>query len=512
MPLQFNQFVLALMAGGGGAAAPLRFVTAGNSVGSETRTHTGAMLGVACKDIHYIGSGDVDGLYIEMNNWAIGQTVFNAVNVMEMWVTVDGQASGVAVRWSGSTTTTVPSAAVRYQSDRLLPSDFGLPTFARGTKLHIGYRLQVTTAGHVMPSVADNSATVNSSIFYTPGSATISNLQGSGAMTYGGTVAAVGDTGFPLHIVGTFVGGVDPAVYAGIGDSITVGVGSTTNNYLGYFYRALFDNIATFSNPRAGVNISRTGTNAVLWSTAPGIAAKLAEICKLANIFVERYGINSIASNVGQPGADAIIASRKINIWDLIRANPASGGRSPKICALPLTPKVNHTASVSSISGSGTVATLTTTTTFVSSIGGIGATRVCTIAGATPAGYNATSVTVTVASTTTVTYTNATTGASSGTITITDKCTTLVNQTPMAGCGIGEQIALLDTTMASITGTAAGPDYYVDNTEAVRGNSSKASADYWRWGTTGYADDGLHPNPVGHEAMAIPLRTWMQAQ
>lgn len=91
-----------------------------------------------------------------------------------------------------------------------------------------------------------------------------------------------------------------------------------------------------------------------------------------------------------------------------------------------------------------------------------------------------------------------------------DGWATVGNQTPISGQG--GQIDLLDTDLAAAVGVSGQIDAYIQNTNAVgvRGNVSKASADYWRW-AVGATVDGVHPEAATHELMAGAVRTWMQA-
>ncbi len=262
-----------------------------------------------------------------------------------MWVTVVGQGSGYAVKWSGSTSTTLAAGAVDYQSDVITPENLGFSgSIPRGTQLYIGYRAEVTTVGMTFPSAtADRNPTTNSSVMYQPGVTVIGNLQGSSAMTFsGGSIGATGDaTRPPVLLLGKFLGG-DQVSFMGIGDSITDGSGAGSDG-LGFFYPSLFDDFATRTLPLAGILVAEPGSSTTLWTgdSPSGQTARLAAICKYANVAVERYGINNISA-----GAASVITGRKA-IWAAFRAanTGLSGGRTPKIIAVALTPYTTSTDS-----------------------------------------------------------------------------------------------------------------------------------------------------------------------
>lgn len=340
-----RNFYLNNRAGTSAVASPLRGVSASNRIASGSATTSGVRLGAAMKDLHYIGTAAVTELRVSINNWGLGGYAgTNAFTIPEMWITVVGESSGYAVKWAASTSTTVPIGEVDYQSDIITPEHLGFSgSIPRGTQLYIGYRAEVTTAGHKFPTTAaDRNPTTNSSIIYEPNATVISNLQGSSAMSWaGGSVSASNDAARPpIMLLGKFVGG-DQASFMGIGDSITDGTG-TGSDGIGFFYQSLFDNFASRTLPIAGILCSQVGSNSTQWTDNalfPGQPARLAAIAKYANIAVERYGVNTLAS-----GHAAILADRQ-TLWAAFRtANTGiSGGRTPKIIALELTPYTTST-------------------------------------------------------------------------------------------------------------------------------------------------------------------------
>lgn len=417
----------------GSVALPiLRSVSTASAIATGTATKTGTRLGTATKDLHYIGSGAVKRLRIVINNWSLSQKLnTQPFDVKEMWLTVSGQTSGFAVKWSGASFVTVPAGAHRFASDWIYPSDVpGLSTtFPRGTAFYLGSRVECAS-GAGIPSKLDRNPTTNSSIAYAPGGSTISNLQGSSPMTWSGDIAAIGDAGFVVVVEGEFEAW-DQKVICGIGDSITDGLNESDRS--GFYYRGLFDDYSAKSNPIAGLLIALVGSNASLWAD-PAIGPLLADVTRLANLFFERYGINTLTTSGGQALANQIIADRRV-IWSAIRASALAGGRKPIISALEMTPRTSGT------------------------------------------------------------------------------WTTLAGQTPTPGCGLGESLDLLHTSLAGLAGQSNGPDQYIDIAQDVRGDTVRTNLDYFKWSVSPAAttDDGLHPITAAHVLMATRSRAWIQS-
>lgn len=518
-----DSYLLQSKGGGSGVVAPLRYVTAGNQFMQTTKTFTGVLLGNAYKDIHYVGSGDVNSLYVEFNNCALGQSSFSPFTVPELWVTLDGQGAGVQVTWSGSTSTTVAAGVARYRSDPINIAALGGAaaggTLPRGSKLWVAGRSEALVNA-IIPGIIIRNPGTNQALQYTPGSTTINNLSGSAAMTGtpgAGTQATANQAyGLPT-LTGTFVAG-DLPVFAFIGDSITMGYFSSAQTIsYGCSYRGLFDNFATFSNPRAGIVIARVGSSATDWSSNGTVTAALAACCPGATHFLERFGINTITSDLGSAGATTLINGRQTAVWATIRANPNSVGRAPKIYALPLTPHVLG-AAMTGISGDGTTVTVTgLPTSFVSSIGTVGATLAgAAIRNVTPSGYNATGVTITVASTTSITYPNATVTTATVMGNVDDGWVSTGNQFTTPGCGQGQEVDFVNSQMVTRAGLGAptGPDFYFDDTSTIRANASSANANWFLWNPTSGPNttEGLHPGePNGYNLLAAAQRALEQS-
>ena len=351
-------------AGAGGVANPWRSVAMQSSVPNSLQSQGGTQTGRAGKDRLMIASGDVTEFAVVMNHWAIGgdsatgaMLPIGSMTVPEIWVTKVGDATGKRVTWGGSNSKSFASGDYDVKSDSLLPSDFGfVDKIPRGTEFFVGYKAELDAPDNQFCVAAqDHNKTPNSSVVYVPGTTTIKNLQGSAALDWDGDgIGASNDTGLPFVLVGKFDGG-DKPVFGGIGDSITADVGDTnptTGPILlkGWFERALVDDQTTFANPRAGINLGRPSGNADVYNVGSpnGARVRLESMLKYANHYIERYGINAIPSEGGQPAADSLRAGKKV-IWDLVRTLGQPGGLTPYVAALPLTPKT--TGSFTSLVG-----------------------------------------------------------------------------------------------------------------------------------------------------------------
>jgi hypothetical protein len=182
---------------------------------------------------------------------------------------------------------------------------------------------------------------------YNPVNTGLVNLQGSGQMWVNGAeeIGSVNNNISPaVMMVGKFSSDA-VGVFCGIGDSITYSLNDGGGGYAegrGWFTRSLFDNAATFTNPRAGLKLAKNGGVSSAWAlnSVNGAQAKLVGLSKYANRFIERYGINSINTQGDQGNADGLHAEKKV-IWDAIRAG-AHG--SVIVACAPLTPKTGSSA------------------------------------------------------------------------------------------------------------------------------------------------------------------------
>lgn len=342
---------------GGEAVSPLRFISHANIIGEGNDTAAGTLLGRAMKVCHFIGSSDVTEMRLMLCSWSLGATNLegailpgNDITIPEMWVTLDGQATGTQVKWAGANSVVLTSGQTEVISDPIFPAAFGfVDSIPRGSKFYVGYGATVTAAGMSWPA-GDGGHSGTEGGFqgfaYNPANTGLTNLQGSGQIWVNGA-EEIGSTNNnlspPVMMIGRFTN-PDAGVFAGIGDSITFGLTDTGGGYAlgrGWFTRSLFDDATTLTNARAGVKLAKNGGVASAWNGASinAAQAKLVGLSKYANRFIERYGINSINTAGDQGNANGLRAEKQI-IWDAIRA----GASGPVVVACaPLTPKTAST-------------------------------------------------------------------------------------------------------------------------------------------------------------------------
>ncbi len=328
-----NPFWLATRSGAAAPVMPLRFVSPTNFIGTASSANEAGRLGRICRTVHYIGSGDVSELVLRVSGWVNGgsatASVGNAFSLNAVYVKVAGGAC-VQAKFSGSTSVDVPDGTLEILSDPLYPSDFGLSTFTRGTKIFVTPDGRIASNGLKFPRHPWlGGYTGSDSYRYDPGAYTFTNLTGEGALTYTGTGGGGIANGFneqiPIQMLGRFVGS-DKAVFMGIGDSITNGTGSTTtsgNAGGSFFSRSLWPTDLVIANPYAGMNTGLSGGNAGVWAdTTQNSVVRLGSLLKYANRYIDEYGINDVAYAGGSVLADTIYAKSKV-IFDAIKAQPA---------------------------------------------------------------------------------------------------------------------------------------------------------------------------------------------
>lgn len=456
-----------------------------------------------------IGSGDVNGLRVSFsarrNSVGGGATVATAAYTVSNLSILNAAETvqSPAITFASNATLSVASGALDQQSDLIPPSALGLGTFVQGSVVWVKCLLSFASGANLSAAaglIGNWAGTAQTHVeFYAYNSSvtTPTNITSPGKFTWTGTNPTAQGTGFACMLLGTFVSG-SPQVYFGGGDSIMYGfadAGTAGAAQRGIFNRALWDD-GTAARKLAGVNASVSGLVGTSYTADSANSLYYAKYCNRA---VVQIGTNDF-TNVGNTAPATVEATRTAIYTALRSANAAM-----KIIDTLLGPRTSSTVSVSAISGDGTTCTATTTSAFVASIGGVGATRTCVIAGATPAGYNtvAAGVTMTVFDATHVTYANTTTGASSGTITISDIWATETNQ----------------TWALPVSGTGWSPGGNIDtfnNWVKTNGNEGYVDFPQWHgveprnWGGPGLTTDGLHPNGASiNAAMGSTLRAKM---
>jgi hypothetical protein len=314
----------------------LRYISPTNSIPTLLETMSSTETDLAAKEVHYIGSGDVDGIRALNFGWAHGTTgvqICPAYTIVEAWLVRVATNQAVPFKWAGATSRAVASGESQVISDQITPSQFGLSTFARGDKFITAFHL-TCGAGGKFPATAIRAGTQlpsGSVMAYDPATSTITNLASTATLGVSGLPRS-SRPGFSPVLLGTFVSG-DPIVCMGIGDSIVADVGATSragDAGGSFFARSLWPTDKVIANPFAGFNAGLPGGVPSAWLTATnGSQAKLNALLQYANRFVEEYGINDISY-------PAMLDNSK-GIWAAIKANaPQSGGRAVKIARTSL--------------------------------------------------------------------------------------------------------------------------------------------------------------------------------
>lgn len=495
-----------------GSQQPLMAVGMENYVNTQTLNTTGMDSYMMFRPFT-IGGGDVSGLRVSfsartLNAGGSGDTNTAAYTVSNLSINnaaLTVQSPPVTFN-GGQSTLSVASGDIDKQSDIILPSALGLSSFARGSIVWVKCLLNFATSanigasGSLQGNWAGTSLTNVQFFSYLSSATTPTNVTTPGKFTWSGTTPSTPSPGFGCMLLGTYVSGTPP-VWFGAGDSIMWGFadpGASGAFQRGIFNRAMWDD-GTAGRKLSCINATISGLVGTTYNNGT-YGLWWARYCNRAIVEV---GTNDF-TNTGTTAVATVEATRTSIYSTLRAANP-----SMKILDTLLGPRTSSTVSVSSLSGDGTTVTATTTSAFVASIGGIGATRTCVIAGASPAGYNtvAAGVTMTVASATTVTYANTTTGASSGTITISDIWATETNQ----------------TWAAPVSGTGWSPGSNVDQFNTwIKTNGNEAYVDFpqWHgsvspqnWSGPGNTTDGLHPNgtTINNAMATTTLRPAMDA-
>lgn len=482
------------LGGAGGAALPaLRFASALNRAPSNAMSAAaGTQLTMWIRYPVIIGSSNQSAVVLSFSAksmQAAGEVNTSAYTVLKVAferVTVPGFAP---MTFSGGRTKTINAGDSDVHTDDLLPSAFGLASFAVGETYFMRVQLSVAAAGAIMPNCPIGSGVTGQWLmWYDPATFTIQDTDHTGLPTFSGSGFAFNNSGAYLPIVLGRPTNAAAKVWAGVGDSIMQNTGDTVlaSGVGGWFQRALFD--ADFvSNPHAGCNFGIFGANSDQWNGATQARGLL----EYANRMVEEYGTN--LSTVTEQASSA-------SIWAAAKA------LGMKIIRTKLIAVTTSTQSTTALTSVGTTATLAIATGSLPAAGSS-----VLISGATPAAYNGT-FTVVTSGAGVFTYTmGSSPGVSAtGTILWSDLWESLANQTKAAAwlpggdrvnfnAFLDAQFALnsFDTLLDWVSITSDPSDRYYWLTDGVTAKL-----------TTG---DGTHPSPALHISMATMTRAAMAA-
>lgn len=260
-----------------------------NKLPNQTQTLSGSTLYFYSRFKYVVGSGDLTKIKLSFSNfYAYTDTVGNAVYIDDVALERETGSATTPVYFSAGRTLTLADGDVDIKSDEILPSVFGLSTFARGDVLWVKVRGHVNTSGHKIPvgrSYAENGSTF--AAYYSPGSTTLSSTDTFGPYTWGGTAPTIMNFGFSPVMIGVY-SGVDPYTYFGIGSSVFNG---TAGNNGGYFQEAMTD-VGGVNNPLSSIECALGGTTQTQWAGG----TKWKTYIAYARIAVSEVGFNELNS------------------------------------------------------------------------------------------------------------------------------------------------------------------------------------------------------------------------
>lgn len=267
------------------------------------------------------GSADWSFIRISGNNFFLSGVDAITNNPTELNVVgcyVECNSRSVPVSWGGNFNPSFASGARDQQSDKLLPSQFGLTKFARDRVAYLRLELSVPEGGNIPVAEAIESLSNCRSYYTSAGS--VNNLAGTGSITFSGTTSATFE--LPFFIIGEAEDiAADPLSTLGLGDSIFAQGGPSS-----FYHQAC---AGSGSNYIAGCAMARGGTISNMFVAN---SAVLAPFIKYANLVVEEYGTNQVGSTL------STIQSNLQSVWSLLWANKSTHplARDLKVLRTPL--------------------------------------------------------------------------------------------------------------------------------------------------------------------------------
>lgn len=296
-----------------------------NAMPYTTTASTGTQLRRTSRSKIIIGADCTELKFMVPNKFVAAAAITsntNAVTINKMALEkVTGGAAYVAATFSGSASATNSAGNAWLTSDAITASAFGLSKFSRGEEYWLRMDEGVTTATHKFislretGSVSSSAATTsNFSVLYDPGTATISDVYGTGGITNTGT----GRTTCEMACVVTLGKmSASQSVFVGVGDSIVEHLSDSVSHTMGLFGRSLFD-AGLSANPRPGINLGRGSSASSLWQASG--AAFLTDMLQYGNVLVDDYGTNGPGTAPTYPENNAIwAAARALNYKRVIR-------------------------------------------------------------------------------------------------------------------------------------------------------------------------------------------------
>ena len=223
-----------------------------------------------------IGGGDVkelsvafDTAYLSSSSTGLLTNIGNDL-VFEK-VAIEHAGISVPLTKSGARGFTIEDGTFDYRLDSILPSAFGLETFAHGSSFQIKGKILLPASNKAPSGVNDTRSMTDGLVaFYNSADTTVSDVDTLGAFTSSGTALFSRIVGIEPRLIGKYVNDAAATVLGGRGDSITAGTGDTSRtnptgkgwlNRMagGYFTQApaLFNMAVHGSTSLAGKNDAR---------------------------------------------------------------------------------------------------------------------------------------------------------------------------------------------------------------------------------------------------------------
>lgn len=264
----------------------LRFASPFNKAAADSiGTSAGIARFYGARVFRPIGSGAKKSLRVRIDNMYLDSTdrVANGgqpLSVVGMFVECNGRS--VQVTWSGDTVPNFAAGSFDNVSDPLLPAQFGLTTFAQNRSVFIRGLERVPAGGRI--PVSQGIENESQAFYFSEGSGQVTNLSGTGALTYSGT----GQTSWfePNWILLGEQEDIvaDARVWLGYGNSIFAQGGAGS-----YLQEALRGNNTNYI---AGCALAKVGGNFGYILYAQN---ELRSFMKYANGLVEEMGTNNLA-------------------------------------------------------------------------------------------------------------------------------------------------------------------------------------------------------------------------
>ncbi|WP_253275188.1 structural cement protein Gp24 [Xanthomonas vasicola] len=324
------------------ASQSLRYASSGNVVhnGGETQNKRGVQI----RWPYVLGSGDLTELRILLDNWRLAYSTNQMINAGNT-LPIQGaslELGGVIrpISFGGQQGVTLADGANDVTSDALVPADFGLQVFARGSIAYVKLLVMFDSASASFLCNSSARAVSQSGArvaWFDPTVTTSSDVYAAGQWSASGTAVASRSNGYVPKLIGRHASAAK--VWITLGDSISQGTGDagSTNRVagLGWMSRATRDAADADTSQVAYMSMAVQGSA----STLPVADARFATLAKYATHATVMYGTNDLGNN-GTGTTLAVMQSRLGAVYSLLRSNGVQ-----KILAGHLLPRTTTTDS-----------------------------------------------------------------------------------------------------------------------------------------------------------------------